>query len=409
METTLNNPLLSSINLPESKEEGKSVWWRAAFNIFCTVVGTGLLGLPKSLQWAGWVGLVLLVVLCVFSVYTAVILIKCMEESHSSSYAEVGRKAYGRAGKYFVTAQIHMTLLGVATVYVVLAGLNINTLFPSIPARAGSCIAVAAVWGHIFFKTLHEVGILSAFNVLVATMLLIVVIISVFLNPPADSLDTSHKFFNPAIDFFGAFANFAFAFGAHPVLPSVYNTMQNPKDYNKTIYITFLCILLFYFPMGVIGYYAYGEATENPIYSNFPDGAAKTLIVVSVTVHILFSYAVVINPTELDVEAYFEIEGKSYETLRRMALRTILVGITLGLGVAIPDFPDFMTIVSSLTSSFTAFILPCLFYLKIFEHKITIWGILWNFLIIWVALEGAVFGCYFGVKGVLSSVFNITE
>ena len=86
--------------------------------------------------------------------------------------------------------------------------------------------------------------------------------------------------------------------------------MEKPQHFNRMIVSSFGIILVFYLPLAIVGYWAYGRGTESPIYNNLcGDGvdcglAEKIgvfLAILSVTVHIMFSYAIVINPTELAV------------------------------------------------------------------------------------------------------------
>lgn len=86
--------------------------------------------------------------------------------------------------------------------------------------------------------------------------------------------------------------------------------MKKPGQFNIMIGATFVAILGFYIPMSVIGYYAYGSETESPIYNNLCDGSAacdygeqlgKWLAIFAVTAHVMLSFAIVLNPTELAV------------------------------------------------------------------------------------------------------------
>lgn len=107
------------------RKVGKTSSFFASYNVICTVVGTGLLQLPYGVNESGWFGIGLLFFMCLIASYTAVILIQCMNPPSGRklySYSEIGAEAFGPAGKIIVDLMLHATLIGVATIYLILAG-----------------------------------------------------------------------------------------------------------------------------------------------------------------------------------------------------------------------------------------------------------------------------------------------
>ena len=155
---------------------GKTSTSFAAYNVICCVVGFGLLGLPYGLAESGWVGAVMLIAIGCVGVYTASILVRCMSPPsgrHLYSYGEIGREAFGPKGEAFVTLVLHVALLGIATLFLILAGGNLVSLLDSVPwpsaeqyrvsllaiSQQQAIVAVALVmWLHVWLKTMHEVG-----------------------------------------------------------------------------------------------------------------------------------------------------------------------------------------------------------------------------------------------------------
>ena len=162
---------------------GKAGSLFASYNVICTVVGTGLLQLPYGLEESGWFGVVLLLVMCGIATYTATLLIKCMNPPSGKklyTYSEIGEESFGKWGGYVVDVMLHATLLGVATIYLILAAENLNELLLAVPWESASdsnyvievvdintrwCIVIIAlaVWGHVWLGTLHEVGFMRYF------------------------------------------------------------------------------------------------------------------------------------------------------------------------------------------------------------------------------------------------------
>jgi hypothetical protein len=82
------------------------------------------LQLPYAINQSGWIGIPMLVVLAVMATYTAIVLIRCIDRVHATTYGDVGKAAMGMFGRIIVEIMIHLTLVGVATVYLILAGMS---------------------------------------------------------------------------------------------------------------------------------------------------------------------------------------------------------------------------------------------------------------------------------------------
>lgn len=216
----------------------------AAFNILCTVVGTGLLqreqlppfdlhrcsptcdyltspcrlllSVPHGVKQIGWIGIFLLSLLSAMACYTAIIIVKCFHlmrrnlidtslmdpvadpqhdendsHTHKFFYSDIGQAAYGKFGAWFVTVQMHLTLTLVGTIYHLLAASNLSTLISldgtvneATPPTVCVLLVAAIVWFHVFLKTLSEVAVVSYFNIGVNATLLVIVVVQSLNHPP---------------------------------------------------------------------------------------------------------------------------------------------------------------------------------------------------------------------------------
>eukprot|EP00931_Biecheleriopsis_adriatica_P091420 TRINITY_DN65307_c0_g1_i1.p1 TRINITY_DN65307_c0_g1~~TRINITY_DN65307_c0_g1_i1.p1 ORF type:complete len:433 (+),score=55.44 TRINITY_DN65307_c0_g1_i1:76-1374(+) len=404
------------------KAEATSSTFGAAFNVICCVVGAGLLQLPFAVAQSGWIGVLMLCVLSVMAWYSGDILIKCLHiargelgdeqvkcKSKLETYGDIGEAAFGTCGRIFVNVQMHLTLVLVAVVYNLLAGLNFLTIFSSFnwvtPDVAMVIVAVMA-WFHVFLKTMGEVAILSSFNFVITVALLVVVICEACTNPP--STPVHHSLVVPsAMKLGGAFASFAFGFGVHPILPDVYKSMRKPQQYRTMLSCAFVGVMLFYLPMVIVCYTIYGDDVKSPVYETggLSAGLIVKIIIALLTVHIIGGYAIVINPPEVALEAALGVKTNAF----RIVLRSFFVLFTCLVSVLMKtNFPPFLELVSSFTSVFTQYILPCLFYIRLSSRagvrlsRAELW---WNYLIIGVAIIGAVFGTIEAIKDIVSTFF----
>ncbi|KAL1499907.1 hypothetical protein AB1Y20_012590 [Prymnesium parvum] len=356
-------------------------------------------------------------------------------------YTDIGYAAFGSAGAWFVTVQMHVTLVLVGTIYHMLASENIIQVLADHGVEFSQLQAVlivaAVVWLHVFLKTLSEVAALSYFNISVNVVLLVIVLIEALTHQPAEP--PTYKWFNTdgVLNFGGAFASFGFAFGVHPVLPSVYATMRTPSQYNTMVILTFVGVMCFYLPMACIGYGVYGDALVSgvPIYKvdELGELPAVQVVIVLLSIHLLCSYPIVLNPPELAFEKLWEPElekttstilpadtpppptscldrfrmaAARYPLLLRVVCRSGFVGFTTIVSATVPKnkFGPFLDLVSSITSTFTVFILPVVFFVKLVGvRNIPSIELAWIVAILVVSCVGAVFGTI----EALNDLFNL--
>ena len=380
----------------ETSKKPKSwqLWWESqvkgspalgAFNIICCVVGVGLLGLPYAMSQSGWIGVPLLVVTCAMATYTCVIMGAAMQATPgATSFGDLGQAAYGPMGKWMVAVQQYMTMIGVAAIFLVVLASGLKQVAPETFPSCNSNITTVGLFVcfHIFFHKLNEVAILSAFNLVVAVLITVVVSYQSVLARPATS---NTVLFNTQYDgsynyqFLIAFPTIAFAFGCHTIIPAVYEELKDKNTYSKMCYVSMPITLLMYLPVAVIGYWAFGDKVQDPIFKNF-DSAAVNVVVVLLLAHVVMSYAIIMNPPELAFEDQVVdcIKVRSSSALQkalvgnrwplRLVLRLCLTGLTVFIAKAVPCFPVLLSLVSSVTGTTTSFIFPVLFYLRLVKE-----------------------------------------
>ena len=124
--------------------EGVCAHTASAFaSVLCTVVGTGLLQLPKGCAQSGWIGVGLLTLLGIMATYTARIIPLSLDlirqrRPHAllggascaaaQTYGDIGEAAFGKRGRWFVTAQQHIAQVMVATIQHLLACFTLHEL-----------------------------------------------------------------------------------------------------------------------------------------------------------------------------------------------------------------------------------------------------------------------------------------
>ena len=497
----------SSVNAADTDphsftDEPRSTNTQTCINITCSVVGAGILALPKGLGSAGWSGLPLLAVVCPLSIYSGIVIVKCINyterasgdlssglmaaaaaaadaggggsgsgsrnsathrpssslsrrlSSHASragskavglsfaehvaqalcTYGDVGEAAFGRTGRSAVNVCAHLSLIGPCIGYLVLGGSNLSLLVcNALSVPAAIALATGVMLPHVFLPTLTETAVLSAVNVAVALWLIVAVVYEAIAEdqttgftpgsctadafaPGGGGLRTT--FINLGLGWWYAFPAFANPFACHAVLPSIYEEMRDKKSYNKVLTGTFLVICALYAVVGVVGYAEFAQCTQAPIYWNLKAGFGRLSAIVLITIHVLLTFCVFCFVSEVAFGGALldAIEARRGAELGPGAARAVMVSgkallvlFCMALAIVIPDFEGVFGLVGSLPVSFTSFVLPGAFHLKLYGGQLTTRRKLVDVGMIAFGLLGAVFGSIASVIGMIDTFKNGEE
>ncbi|EFA81490.1 hypothetical protein PPL_05478 [Heterostelium album PN500] len=122
----------------ESHDSGKKFSPHPAFwNTVKAFAGAGSFALPWAVSQAGiWIGSIGLVLIALLSNYTMGLLLKCniefvsqqMDSERPPSYADLGRRAFGRIGELFVCFMNFSVTMSICIAYLILIGENFGEL-----------------------------------------------------------------------------------------------------------------------------------------------------------------------------------------------------------------------------------------------------------------------------------------
>jgi len=292
----------------------------------------------------------------------------------------------------------------VATIYHLLAALNIHWLC-KIDLAPSALLIACVIWFHVFVKSLGELAVLSYANLAINFTLLIVVIVETLSHPPSSwqpPATAQHDLIvSDVMSVGGAFASFGFAYGCHPVLPDVYASMKKPWEYTSMVYGCFAAALALYLPLVLVAYSTYGHGVKSPMYETPGISELPVMRVIkAITIFpMIFTYPLVLTPPEGALERALKVDESPSPRLYRIGLRTLFVVFTTGVTILVrskDNFGPLVDLVSSCTSTFTVFLLPCIFHIKLHgiggEHGLDHGELAVNAIVIIIASIGAVFG-----------------
>ncbi|KAI0219421.1 hypothetical protein L0F63_000108 [Massospora cicadina] len=156
-------------------------------------------------------------------------------------------------------------------------------------------------------------------------------------------------------------------FGGNVVFPHVESTMRNPKAFNAVLTFSLGFVTALYAAVAAVGYLAYGDKTESPIFDNLPPSPILTIAIVMLILHLLFTIPINLASFALDVEHSLGFNSGqlslSQQSLYRVSFRVFVSLITLALAIAVPYFDHVMALLGALSNGLL--ILPPILFVKL--------------------------------------------
>lgn len=386
----------------------------AYFNVVCVVAGSGTLGLPQALQQGGWIGLFVIFLSWAMSVYTGIILVRCLYtngRTRLNTYKDVATAAFGTLGGWVTFFFNTWMVLGVPVLYMVLAGTNLNQLCQGTVGEIGHvpwtiiCCGIIAI-PYVLIKSMKEVAWMSAFGALATLVVVIIVLVCAAIDRP-NHMNAHH---DPVIwDMFPiALSTISFSFGGNVVYPHVEASMKSPRDWPKVIAGGLSTCAVLYIVTAVTGYLVYGNEVLSPVYNSIPAGAAQTVAIVIITLHVLMAAPILITSFSLDLEEMFDITaerfGKVKEFLVRAFLRLLIMVVVGVIACVVPHFGALMSLMGAFANCALIFIFPVAFYLKLtgVRNK-PFYQLLWCLFTVILGIVGLIFGTKEAIQELISA------
>eukprot|EP01091_Cochliopodium_minus_P009598 TRINITY_DN2391_c0_g1_i3.p1 TRINITY_DN2391_c0_g1~~TRINITY_DN2391_c0_g1_i3.p1 ORF type:complete len:331 (+),score=50.29 TRINITY_DN2391_c0_g1_i3:100-1092(+) len=316
-------------------------------------------------------GLIIFFVVMVLANYTGKLLIKCAHYKNvkNRTYASIGEAAFGSKGRIVSVVFQHSALIGVAILYIILAAINFQSLFhgvfPHLSVRIYMLVTfVISLPFILFMKTLKEISWIAFLGIFASGFLVVAVVILSSVYMPKIKLQTDLIHIK-GLPF--AFSTITFSFALHNTLNNIERHMKNPQNFNKMINASFLFVLFLYIPLSVIGYIAYGNNVKDVILLNLPVNAFSIIATILINIHVFVVIPILLNPVFIDLqESFFPHYENNKELIARTIMRFVIFSFCLGVALLTGSyFGDFMSLISSLCTISTVYILPSVFYLKL--------------------------------------------
>ncbi|KIH66424.1 hypothetical protein ANCDUO_03247 [Ancylostoma duodenale] len=138
-----------------------------------------------------------------------------------SPYAEMAQRAIGGKASLLAHAMIQITLFGGASVFSLLAARNISDLL------------------HLFGASLHFCLQVSIGAALSTTVAVILILVGTSIDVPTCFQAASYAEVTPR-QFTLGFGTIVFAYGGHPVFPTIQHDMRQPRHFSKAVMLSYI-------------------------------------------------------------------------------------------------------------------------------------------------------------------------
>ncbi|XP_004509454.1 amino acid transporter AVT3C-like [Cicer arietinum] len=376
-------------------------------NIFISIVGAGVLGLPYSFKKTGWImGLVMLFSVAFLTYHCMMLLVQTRRRLESiigfpkiNSFGDLGYATSGPFGKICIDFMVVLSQCGFCVSYLIFISTTLVYLSSSSSSMFGLTPKVLFIWACFPFQlglnaipSLTHLAPLSIFADVVDMGAMGVVMIEdifVFLEN------------RPPLKTFGGLSVFLYGLGvavyAFEGIGMVLPLESEAKDKDKfggVLGLGMVIISLLYGAFAALGYFAFGEETQGIITTNFGQGMLSALVQLGLCVNLFFTFPLMMNPV------YEVVERRLCDSKYCLWLRWLLVLLVCLVALLVPNFADFLSLVGSSICVILSFVFPALFHFLVFKDELG-----WKCLV----FDGAIvlFGIVIAVTGTWSSLMDI--
>ncbi|CAI0459041.1 unnamed protein product [Linum tenue] len=317
---------------------------------------------------------------------------ECIPGTRFDRYIDLGRHAFGeKLGPWIVLPQQLIVQVGCDIVYMVTGGKCLKK-FMEIACTSCKPIKLSywmVMFGgiHFFLAQLPNFNSVAGVSLAAAVMSISYVFHCLFISwvgclshGRAADVTYGYKQSSPAgsmFRVFNALGQSSFAFAGHAVLLEIQATIPSTPERPSTVpmwkgvMVAYFVKALCYFPVAMMGYWAFGQAVQDNVLLDLQRPAwliaSANLMVV---VNVIGSYQVYAMPVFDMLERMMVKKWNFSQGLPlRLVVRSAYVAFTLFVGVTFPFFGDLLGFFGGFGFAPTSFFLPSIMWLILKKPK----------------------------------------
>ncbi|KAL1295818.1 hypothetical protein AAHE18_19G239100 [Arachis hypogaea] len=327
-------------------------WWYSAFHNVTALVGAGVLGFPYA-NVSTW--MVFLVLSWICTLYTAWQMIE-MHEAESGKrfdrYHELGQYAFGeKLGLWIVVPQTLIVDIGTDIIYMITGGNSLKKAHQILCKDSVMSICYSTI---AWISSAHKGALPDV-------------------KYDGRSSTTTGKVF----DFYTGLGTIAFGYAAHNVLLEIQATVPStPEEPSKKamwkgMIVAYIVVGLCYFPVAIVGYWAFGNSVTDNILMSLDKPHWLTAVAnIFVVIHVTGSYQVFAVPV-FDMMESLMVRKMNFKPTwyLRFISRNIYVALTMLVAIIFPFFGGLLSFLGGLVFAPTTYFLPCIMWLVVYKPK----------------------------------------
>jgi len=287
-------------------------------------------------------------------------------ESHVRyPYPAIGERAYGKPMRHVVTAAINLTLLGVATVFLLLANQNLQSLFMRVGVDVSYCYLIlitgACLIPLVCIGTPKDFWPIAVTALISTSIACILIVVAVVMDAP-NHKPVKHT--QPdVLSYFKTFGTILFSFGGAAIFPSIQHDMKEPAVFSRVVLSSYTILLCLYLPVASAGYFVYGDDLKDNIMDSLPIGGLRDAGDLLLAIHLLMAFTIAVNPSCQQLEETLGIDIRF--SWKRVVVRSVIVVFIVFVGESIPHFGAILDFIGGSTVTFLTFVAPSIFYYRL--------------------------------------------
>ena len=368
----------SIVPMDEHEAFRNTEWYGASLLLLADIVGSGVLALTGAFSKLGWIlGFAILLICAPLNFYTGILLSRIRRfYPKATTYGALGYDLFGNLGGYIGWGFLYVYIFLILGEYQIVLAKSVQECFyeTKICRPVAGLIACGILLFSNQVRTMRNISLLS-----IISALTIVIVIGMCLNDISDYVDgsTQHDLVREISfwDFFGAVSTFVFAWAGQKIYLEIMNEMKEPEDFPKSLCGAYPIIMIGYLVVCSVGYGYTGRQAPGYLLDALDYTPRKSVANILMFVHMQISYTLNLqvlskaihmrwNPTTaLTIGA----NSSNIRTARFewFVITSAVTGCAYLISNLIPFFDDFVELVGALLSSQLAFILPCVFFVKL--------------------------------------------
>lgn len=356
-------------------------------NIVNTILGAGMLAMPKALASVGLGFGVFMIFFCGLASGFGLFLLSrvAAEVGRKSSFYACAKITYPKAALWIDMA-IAIKCFGVSVSYLIICGDLLPQVCRSLYSHElhdKSFLASKTVWITIcttiitpiaFLRKLDSLRYTSAFALLGVVYLLVLVVVF-FVFPPASGMPYPPVEWKDIVwikidsHFFANLPIFVFAFTCHQNIFSVYNELvdNRPVYIERVIMYSIFIAVTVYQVIGIVGYLTFGNGVTANVIALYPPGSVVTCGQLAIATLVLLSYPLQCHPCRASLDRVLTrgAAGSSIiPTARFNIMTTAIIILSYVVAISVDNLATMLSLVGATGSTTIAYILPGLFYYR---------------------------------------------